>query len=76
MNVKMEHRTWWKLLAAVVIVLAAIGGSLFGYWRWKYPYGWSHCCIKDKRLRSKPVTVQVSSTWVTPNAIVFEMEPY
>lgn len=45
MNVKMKHRTWWNLLAGGVIALAAIGGSVVGYWKWKYPYGWSHCCI-------------------------------
>jgi hypothetical protein len=32
--------------------------------------------LPAKRLRSKPVTVQVSSGRVTPDAIVFEMEPY
>jgi len=32
--------------------------------------------LPAKRLRSKPVTVQVSSQRVTPDAIVFEMEPY
>ena len=32
--------------------------------------------LPDKHLRSKPVTVRVSSGRVTPDTIVFEMEPY
>ena len=50
MNVGSKRRSWWKLLAGVVIVLAAIGISLFGYMKWKFPYGWSHCCIKGMGL--------------------------
>ena len=38
-----------KRLITVAIVLGTIallvvGGGMF-YYKWKYPYGWSHCCI-------------------------------
>jgi hypothetical protein len=33
-------------------------------------------CRKEWKCSTATVTVQVSSWWVTPSAIVFEMEPY
>lgn len=50
MNAEPKHRLWPKLLAGAVIVLTAIGGSVFGYFKWKYPYGMSHCCSKGMGL--------------------------
>ena len=46
MNVAPLRRIWWKLLAGLMVVLAAMRISLFAHKKWKYPYGWSHCCIK------------------------------
>jgi hypothetical protein len=38
-----------KTTRSVLLVLVAliVGGAIVlgGYWRWKYPYGRSHCCI-------------------------------
>ena len=50
MNIRLKRRTWWKLLAAAAFTFLAIGGSLFGYIKWKYPYGMSHCCIAGMGL--------------------------
>jgi hypothetical protein len=50
MNAEPKRRIWWKLPAGVAIILLAIGASLFGYMKWKYPYGMSHCCIAGMGL--------------------------
>jgi hypothetical protein len=37
--------------AAVVVTTALVGGLLgYGWWRHRYPYGWSHCCDKGLML--------------------------
>lgn len=46
MSVEPKRHMWPKLLVGAVIILVAIGASLFRYVKWKYPYGMSHCCIK------------------------------
>jgi len=43
-----KHRSPWLkklLLAAAAVVMA--GTSLWGYWRYTYPYGYSHSCSKS-----------------------------
>ncbi len=50
MTTGFKRRFWPKWLAGTVIVLFLLGVSLFGYWKWKFPYGWSHCCAKGMGL--------------------------
>jgi len=50
MTAEPKRRLWPKVLAAAVIMLAAMGLSLFGYIKWKYPYRMSHCCAKSMGL--------------------------
>ena len=43
-------RRWWRFAATVAgicLVLVATGAA---FYRYRYPYGWSHCC--DKQLAS------------------------
>lgn len=39
---------FWKAILAVLVVLGAVFFGGRHYYRWKFPYGWSHCC--DKQL--------------------------
>jgi len=45
-----KRRLWPKLLAGTCILLIALVVSLVGYFKWKYPYGMSHCCAKGMGL--------------------------
>jgi hypothetical protein len=38
----------WRVVLLIVAVLAGVVGSGWLYYRWQYPYGWSHSC--DKQL--------------------------
>jgi len=33
------------VIAAIALCIIAAVGSGAAYYKWKYPYGWSHCCI-------------------------------
>lgn len=35
-----------KVLSTALIVLGVAFVSGFAYYRWKFPHGWSHCCIQ------------------------------
>jgi hypothetical protein len=35
-----------RKLAVILLVVAALAGAAYGYYRYRYPYGWSHCCDK------------------------------
>jgi hypothetical protein len=43
---KVKRRTWLRVLCVLVglVLLLALGSA--GYWKYKFPYGWSHCCAK------------------------------
>ena len=34
----------------VLTVLAALVGAMYGWYRYTFPYGWSHCCLKGLGL--------------------------
>ena len=42
---------WW--LFAILLVLVSAGfifdSAVVAYFRWQYPYGWSHCCLLGLR---------------------------
>ena len=50
----MHKHPWLRRIALVFLILLSGFGLLFGgahvYMRWKYPYGWSHCCDKGLML--------------------------
>jgi hypothetical protein len=50
MRTQSKRRFLLKLLAGTIVVLGAVAGGLFGYFKWKYPYGMSHCCSKGMGL--------------------------
>ena len=37
-------RRFVKRLTKVGLLAAVIAAAVFGYYRYHYPYGWSHCC--------------------------------
>src|SRR5947209_1147694 len=37
----MCRRRKWTIVAGVLLTVVGIG---YGYWRYKFPYGYSHCC--------------------------------
>ncbi len=47
----MQRRTRWLLLLSISLgTIVCLAGVLVSYWRYQYPFGWSHCC--DKQLYS------------------------
>jgi hypothetical protein len=43
MATRTHFRRWGLLLT---LVLALGGVAVLGWWQWRYPYGYSHCCDK------------------------------
>lgn len=47
-------KTWLRRLGRVGVVVTVLLGGAYGLLRWyvhhRYPYGWSHCCIKGLGL--------------------------
>lgn len=43
-------RRWYRWLTIAFTAVAALIASSYGYTRYMYPYGWTHCC--DKQLYS------------------------
>jgi hypothetical protein len=39
-----------KWSAIVLAVIAALIGAVYGRYRYTFPYGWSHCCLKGLGL--------------------------
>jgi hypothetical protein len=39
-------RRWSKRALVVVLVIGVMGALSYGYYRQRFPYGWSHCCDK------------------------------
>jgi hypothetical protein len=36
---------WRRLMVKLIVVFGVLTATYVGYVKWKYPYGWSHCCI-------------------------------
>jgi hypothetical protein len=41
------RRTWWRPSRGALIALAILGTMIAGWWRYEFPYGWSHACDKN-----------------------------
>jgi hypothetical protein len=42
----MTRRTKLGLVGLAIVTLLAIAGGAYSYYRYSFPYGWSHCCDK------------------------------
>ena len=42
----LSRRKVLRTLVIVLAVIAALFGAGYGWYRYSYPYGWSHCCLK------------------------------